>query len=189
MVMWSMYWPTNNALVSRRSAWWFRVGVGGDPNGAEEPARGRNEKSGPDWSAIVTDASVHLAAQPRLDTLVTEFRSDAQRLRTDFAGRAWIGDLPDPASGMMGPRYQRRDVDSQLFLPDTHWYTAHELDDAEMQLAVGLLQVPGTTQGTQGAAGRPSTEELLPGRHPRHDSLFAGGGHRVHHAAGEGAQR
>ena len=101
----------------------------------------------------MTDASVHLAAQPRLDTLVTEFRSDAQRLRTDFAGTAWIGDIPDPASGMMGPQYQRRVVDSQLFLPDTHWYTVLELDDAEVQVAVGLLQVPGTTQGTQGLIG------------------------------------
>jgi hypothetical protein len=117
----------------------------------------------------VTDASVHLAAQPRLDTLVTGFRSDAQRLRTDFAGTAWIGDIPDPASGMMGPRYQRRAVDSQLFLPDTHWYTVVELDDAEVQVAVGLLQVPGTTQGTQGLVGAIADPRADFFEHPEHD--------------------
>ena len=117
----------------------------------------------------MTDASVHLAAQPRLDTLVTEFPSNAPRLRTDFAGTAWIGDVPDPASGMMGPRYQRRAVDSQLFLPDTHWYTVLELDDAEVQVAVGLLQVPGTTQGTQGLIGAIADPQADFFEHPEHD--------------------
>ena len=117
----------------------------------------------------MTDASVYLAAQPRLDTLVTEFRSDAQRLRTDFAGTAWIGDVPDPSSGMMGPRYQRRAVDSQLFLPDTHWYSAPELDDAEVQVVVGLLQVPGTTQGTQGLVGAIADPRADFFEHPEHD--------------------
>ena len=117
----------------------------------------------------MTDASVHLAAQPRLDTLVTEFPSNAQRLRTDFAGTAWIGDVPDPASGMMGPRYQRRAVDSQLFLPDTHWYTVLELNDAEVQVAVGLLQVPGTTQGTQGLIGAIADPQADFFEHPEHD--------------------
>jgi hypothetical protein len=117
----------------------------------------------------VTDASVHLAAQPRLDTLVTEFPSDARRLRTDFAGTAWIGDVPDPASGMMGPRYQRRAVDSQLFLPDTHWYTVDALDDAEVQVAVGLLQVPGTAQGTQGLIGAIADPRADFFEHPEHD--------------------
>ncbi|MEU4690685.1 hypothetical protein [Actinoplanes sp. NPDC023714] len=117
----------------------------------------------------MTDASVHLAAQPRLDTLVTEFRSDARRLRTDFAGTAWIGDIPDPESGMMGPNYQRRAVDSQLFLPDTHWYTVGDLDDAEIQIAVGLLQVPGTKQGTQGLVGAIADPSADFFEHPEHD--------------------
>lgn len=117
----------------------------------------------------MTEASVHLAAQPRLDTLVTELRSDAQRLRTDFAGTAWIGDIPDPASGMMGPNYQRRVVDSQLFLPDTHWYTVRELDDAEIQIAVGLLQVPGTGQGTQGLVGAIADPRADFYEHPQHE--------------------
>ncbi|WP_433732439.1 hypothetical protein ACQP2Y_13665 [Actinoplanes sp. CA-051413] len=117
----------------------------------------------------MTDASVYLAAQPRLDTLVTVFPSDALRLRTDFAGTAWIGDIPDPASGMMGPRYQRRAVDSQLFLPDTHWYSVSELDDAEVQVVVGLLQVPGTTQGTQGLVGAIADPQADFFEHPEHD--------------------
>ena len=117
----------------------------------------------------MTDASVHLAAQPRLDTLVTEFRSDAPRLRTDFAGTAWIGDVPDPESGMLGPNYQRRAVDSQLFLPDTHWYTVSELDDAEIQIAAGLVQVPGTTQGTQGLVGAIAEPQADFFEHPEHE--------------------
>jgi hypothetical protein len=117
----------------------------------------------------MTDASVHLVAQPRLDTLVTEFRSEAQRLRTDYAGTAWLGDVPDPASGMMGPNYQRRAVDSQLFLPDTHWYTVQELDDAEIQISAGLLQVPGTTQGSQGLVGAIADPSADFFEHPEHD--------------------
>jgi hypothetical protein len=101
----------------------------------------------------VTDADVHLVAQPRIDTAVTEFHSDARRLRSDFAGIAWIGDLPDAESGMAGPEYRRRGVDSQLFLPDTHWYDPEALDDVEVQLSAGLLQVAGTAQGTQGLVG------------------------------------
>lgn len=101
----------------------------------------------------MTDADVHLVAQPRLDTIVTEFHSDGRRLRSDFAGLAWIGDRPDPESGMMGPQYRRRGVESRLFLPDTHWYDVNALDDVEVQVSVGLLQVPATDRGTQGLVG------------------------------------
>lgn len=101
----------------------------------------------------MTAADVHLAAQPRLDTVVTEFATDASRLRTDYAGIAWIGDRPDPESGMMGTTYRRRQVDSRLFLPDTHWYAVDALDDVEVQVAAGLVQIPGTAQGTQGLVG------------------------------------
>ena len=51
----------------------------------------------------MTDADVRLVAQPRLDTIVTEFHSGARRLRTDYVGMAWVGDLPDEDTGMMGP--------------------------------------------------------------------------------------
>jgi hypothetical protein len=101
----------------------------------------------------VTDADVQLEAQPRIDTLVTEFRTHARRLRTDHAGMAWIGDIPGADSGMMGPHYQRRVVNSRLFLPDTHWYDVEALADVEVQVSVGLLQVPGTGRGTQGLVG------------------------------------
>lgn len=101
----------------------------------------------------MTDADVRLVAQPRLDTIVTEFPTEARRLRSDYAGMAWIGDGPDDETGMMGPGYQRRTVGSQLFLPDTHWYDADALADVEVQISVGLLQVPVTDRGTQGLVG------------------------------------
>lgn len=101
----------------------------------------------------VTDADVHLVAQPRLDTIVTEFHTDARQLRTDYVGVAWIGDEPDDESGMMGPDYHRRNVESRLFLPDTHWYDVAALEDVEVQVSAGLLQVPGTGRGTQGLVG------------------------------------
>nr|MDT0663236.1 hypothetical protein [Micromonospora sp. DSM 115978] len=101
----------------------------------------------------MTDADVHLEAQPRFDTIVTEYPTDARRLRTEYAGMAWIGDRPDAESGMMGSRYERRGVASQLFLPDTHWYDVDALDDVDVQVSVGLFQVPGTDRGTQGLVG------------------------------------
>lgn len=101
----------------------------------------------------MTDADVQLVAQPRIDTVVTEFHTESRRLRTDFAGMAWIGDEPDGETGMMGPEYRRRTVESQLFLPDTHWYDVDALDDVEVQLSTGLVQVPATDRGTQGLVG------------------------------------
>lgn len=99
------------------------------------------------------EAAVHLAAQPRLDTLVTEWRSEAQRLRTDYAGTAWLGDRPADDTGLAGPDYTRRGVDVQLFLPDTHWYAVDALDDVEIQVTGGLVQVAATARQTQGLVG------------------------------------
>lgn len=99
------------------------------------------------------DAAVHFAAQPRIDLLVTELRTESRRLRTDHAGTAWIGDRPAVGTGMMGPEYARRTVDSRLFLPDTHWYDVAALDDVEVQVTAGLLQVPATNRQTQGLVG------------------------------------
>jgi hypothetical protein len=121
---------------------------------------------GPARVPQVTDADVHLVAQPRLDTVVTEFHTEARRLRSDFAGFAWIGDEPDAESGMMGPAYQRRTVDSQLFLPDTHWYKEEALEDVELQVSVSLLQVPGTDRGTQGLVGAIAEPEVNFFEHP-----------------------
>ncbi len=53
----------------------------------------------------------------------------------------------------MGPDYGRRRVDCRLFLPDTHWYDLDALADVELQVNGGLLQVAGTSQGTQGLVG------------------------------------
>jgi hypothetical protein len=114
----------------------------------------------------VTDADVHLVAQPRLDTVVTEFHTEARRLRSDFAGMAWIGDEPESESGMMGPEYQHREIDTRLFLPDTHWYDADALHDVEVQVTVGLLQVPGTGRGTQGLVGAIADPEIHFFEHP-----------------------
>ncbi|WP_148086486.1 hypothetical protein [Micromonospora sp. HM5-17] len=101
----------------------------------------------------MTDADVHLVAQPRLDTIVTGFPADVRRLRTDYAGIAWIGDRPDQESGQLGPDYRKREVESRLFLPDTHWYDLDALDDVEVQVSAGLLQVATTAMRTQGLVG------------------------------------
>jgi hypothetical protein len=101
----------------------------------------------------VTDADLHLTAQPRIDTVATEFFTDARQLRSDYAGIAWIGDRPKAESGLMGSEYRRRSVDSRLFLPDTHWYDVDALETVEVQVSSGLLQIPGTAQGTQGLVG------------------------------------
>jgi hypothetical protein len=101
----------------------------------------------------VTDVDVHLVAQPRLDTIVTGFPADVRLLRSDYAGVAWIGDRPDPSTGQLGPDYRRREVESRLFLPDTHWYDVDALDDVEVQVSAGLLQVAVTSMRTQGLVG------------------------------------
>ena len=109
---------------------------------------------------------VHLKAQPRLDALVTDFETDERRLRTDYAGVAFVGDRPDPDTGLMGTEYSRRDVDSRLFLPDTHWYDEDGLDGAEIQVSLGVLQVAPTPQGTQGLLGAIAEPEVEFYEHP-----------------------
>lgn len=100
---------------------------------------------------------MHLSAQPRIDALVTGFVAGSaagrQVLRTDYAGVAWIGDRPDDETGLMGPDYRKRQFDSRLFLPDTHWYGLEALEDVEVQVSAGLLQVAATDRGSQGLVG------------------------------------
>ncbi|MFY1633393.1 hypothetical protein ACN27F_08955 [Solwaraspora sp. WMMB335] len=99
------------------------------------------------------EAAVQFDAQPRIDTLVIELHTESRRLRTDYAGIAWIGDRPTAGSGIAGPDYTHRSVDAQLFLPDTHWYDIDALDDVEIQVTAGLLQVAVTARQTQGLVG------------------------------------
>jgi hypothetical protein len=112
----------------------------------------------------VTD--VHLQPQPRIDVLVTDFETEDRRLRTDYVGVAWIGDQPDPETGLMGGEYSRRKVDTRLFLPDTHWYDADQLDSVEVQVTAGVLQVALTERGTQGLLGALSSPEVEFYDHP-----------------------
>lgn len=115
-------------------------------------------------------ADVHLSAQPRIDTVVTRFVAGSdgapRLLRTDYAGVAWIGDRPDDESGLMGPDYRKRHFDTRLFLPDTHWYDADALDDAEVQVSAGLLQVAATDRGSQGLVGAWAEPEIELYEHP-----------------------
>ncbi|WFE27266.1 hypothetical protein O7623_29190 [Solwaraspora sp. WMMD791] len=115
------------------------------------------------------EAAVHLAAQPRLDTLVTELHTESLRLRTDYAGTAWLGDRPAPDSGLTGPDYTRRTVDAQLFLPDTHWYDVDALDDVEFQVSAGLLQVAATARQSQGLVGALAEPTVDFFEHPQGD--------------------
>jgi hypothetical protein len=109
---------------------------------------------------------VHLAPQTRIDVIVTDFATEERRLRTDYAGIAWIGDEPDPETGLLGSDYTRRDVESRLFLPDTHWYDADALDGVEVQVTTGIVQVASTTQGTQGLLGALREPEIEFYEHP-----------------------
>jgi hypothetical protein len=50
-----------------------------------------------------------------------------------------------------------------------HWYTVREPDGAKIQIAVGLLQVPGTTQGSQGLVGAIADPRADFFEHPEHE--------------------
>lgn len=117
------------------------------------------------------DADVHLAAQPRMDTVVAGLvagpgSAEQRLLRTDYAGVAWIGDRPDDETGLTGPDYRKRHFDTRLFLPDTHWYDADALADAEVQVTAALLQVAATDRGSQGLVGAWAEPEAELYEHP-----------------------
>ena len=97
---------------------------------------------------------------------MTDFATEERRLRTDYAGVAWLGDEPDDETGLLGSDYTRRDLESRLFLPDTHWYDADQLDDVEVQVTAGVLQVAPTRQGTQGLLGPLAEPEVEFYEHP-----------------------
>jgi len=44
---------------------------------------------------------VHLRPQPRIDVLVTDFATEERRLRSDYAGVAWLGDEPEHVQAVM----------------------------------------------------------------------------------------
>ncbi|GIF78297.1 hypothetical protein [Asanoa siamensis] len=109
---------------------------------------------------------LHLEPQPRIDVLVTDYDTEERRLRTDYAGVAYIGDEPDAETGLMGGAYAKRAVDSRLFLPDTHWYDADQLESVEVQVTAGVLQVAQTDRGTQGLLGALAAPEIEFYEHP-----------------------
>ncbi|GIF67787.1 hypothetical protein Ais01nite_58220 [Asanoa ishikariensis] len=115
----------------------------------------------------VTD--VHLQPQPRIDVLVTDFETEDRRLRTDYAGVAYLGDEPDEETGLMSGAYAKRPVDTRLFLPDTHWYDAEQLESVEVQVTAGVLQVAPTERGTQGLLGGITAPEVEFYEHPGDD--------------------
>jgi hypothetical protein len=69
--------------------------------------------------------------QPRIDTLVTDPASGAERRRSDYSGSAWFGTGGGPVRGAVRE-------EARFFLPDSLPYWRARLDDAVAACSVAL---------------------------------------------------
>ena len=76
--------------------------------------------------------------QPRVDTLVTDPATGAQRRRTEYCGTVWYGAPPNTSGGMVAfTRSLVRDA-TPFFLPDSQPYRRAELADAVVTCGVAI---------------------------------------------------
>jgi hypothetical protein len=79
-----------------------------------------------------------VAAQGRLDTLVSDADTGAQVRRTDYSGTAWYGEKPDTSGFAVMFSRAPLNEDSAFFLPDSHAYVTSELGGAAVTCSVAL---------------------------------------------------
>jgi hypothetical protein len=92
------------------------------------------------------DTSFSMELQPRIDMLVTDAVSGAQRRRTEYAGAAWFGDKPQLTGFGMVSRTRVVKVDEPFFLPDSLPYRSDLTASAVLVVSVSVQSTPAESQ-------------------------------------------
>jgi hypothetical protein len=74
----------------------------------------------------------------RLDTVVTDPVSGAQRRRTDYAGTVWYGGKPQMTSTMLIGGGRLAHISTPFWLPDSHVYEPAAAADAQIQASAAF---------------------------------------------------
>jgi hypothetical protein len=85
---------------------------------------------------ISADDVVSVPAQ-RIDTVVADPVSGAQRRRTDYAGTAWYGGRPQIVSGQALPG-RHAEIGTPFWLPDSHRYRPGVPGDVQIQASAAV---------------------------------------------------
>jgi hypothetical protein len=91
----------------------------------------------------MTGITIEVLPQPRIDTLVTDAATGAQRRRTEYAGTVWFGGRPQATGGGPVAAEQPVVIDTPMFLPDSLPYRPDRLDDARIACSIAI-------QGSEG---------------------------------------
>ncbi len=87
-------------------------------------------------SAISVEDMAFVPAE-RIDSLVTDPVSGAERRRTDYAGTVWFGGHPEVISGHPLPGHSAAEVKNPFWLPNSHAYEPGARDDIQIQATAG----------------------------------------------------
>jgi hypothetical protein len=80
--------------------------------------------------------------QPRIDTLVTDAPTGAQRRRTEYSGAVWFGGKPEITGFGMVTMARAAQVQSPFFLPDSLPYRAEAATTATIAITVAVQSAP-----------------------------------------------
>jgi hypothetical protein len=86
----------------------------------------------------MSDTPIEVLSQPRIDTLVTDAATGAQRRRTEYTGTVWFGGRPKVTGYGTVSRTQATVIERPFFLPDSLPYRPDPLEDALVVCSVAL---------------------------------------------------
>jgi hypothetical protein len=89
------------------------------------------------------DNPIEVEPQPRIDTLVVDASTGAQRRRTEYSGTVWFGGgRPQFTSFGTVTRSQAARVESPFYLPDSLPYRADAASSAVVAVSVAVQSAP-----------------------------------------------
>jgi hypothetical protein len=78
----------------------------------------------------MAESMIQVVPQPRIDTLVTDAATGAQRRRTEYTGTVWFGGRPQLTGFGSITTTRGARIESPFFLPDSLPYRPDPLEDA-----------------------------------------------------------
>ena len=83
----------------------------------------------------MADSNIDVVPQPRIDTIVVDAATGAQRRRTEYTGTVWFAGRP----GLGGVTVARSAlIETPFFLPDSLPYRPDPLNDAQVVVTVAI---------------------------------------------------
>lgn len=88
------------------------------------------------------DSPISVEPQPRIDTLVIDAPTGAQRRHIEYSGAVWFGGRPEITSFGLVMMSRGAQVQSPFFLPDSLPYRADAAASALVAITVAIQSAP-----------------------------------------------